>query len=355
MEAIENKAKRYLCECGCGLYTEWSVQQQRWRRVCTGHTSPSKPMPDAEPAPLCLCNCGGRVVWSRENHQWNKYIHHHYSRTQEHKDKCREALNSPGMREKLSARNTERLLAMWQNPEYRAKELERMKEMRKRNRIDPAKNKIQDQKSSERMKEMWQNKEFREMRIECSRRQMLERWSNPEYKARQIEILKSHWKNKEYRDNQSRLISERMKKLWANDEYHAKQSKMFAARWQDKEYVQKMMDGYNRKPNKLEILFDSLTTDNIHFVGDGSFWRTWTSGKNKNPDYLVYDKEGNPTKLIVELLGDYWHKGDDVQLHTEMWNRLGYECLIIWEHQVHEEQEAVLDLVSNFVGFDARA
>ena len=69
----------------------------------------------------------------------------------------------------------------------------------------------------------------------------------------------------------------------------------------------------------------------------------------------MYDQEGQPVKLIIELFGNYWHKDDDVQLHMEMWKRIGYEVLILWELDIHNSQEEILDLVSSFIGSESRS
>ena len=188
--------------------------------------------------------------------------------------------------------------------------------------------------------------------------------NTPEYLAGQSARSKAWWQNEEYiqkikkaantpefKAKHSRRIREALSDPAVREKLSVAQKKL----WKDPSHTSKMMIAFGRRPNGLESLFDELTSPEIAYVGDGTFFKTWPNGRIKNPDFRVYDKDGNPVKMIIELFGDYWHAGDDVQLHMEMWHRIGYSCLVIWEHELHENQERVLDLVSDFIGEEARS
>jgi len=83
------------------------------------------------------------------------------------------------------------------------------------------------------------------------------------------------------------------------------------------------------KPNRVETalqdLLDSICPGCYQYVGDGSL----VIG-GKCPDFVCGDK-------IVELFGDYWHKGEDPELKKAYFKDFGYRTLVIWEHEMLDE------------------
>lgn len=114
---------------------------------------------------------------------------------------------------------------------------------------------------------------------------------------------------------------------------------------QSKELVEKriraIMASLCVKPNGKELELLGLFRENdlpYKFVGDGKFWI-----KGKNPDFI----NTNHQKSLVELFGDYWHKGDDGEERKEIFARYGYRTLIIWEHELDDKQ-TLLERVKSF-------
>jgi hypothetical protein len=145
-----------------------------------------------------------------------------------------------------------------------------------------------------------------------------------------------------------------VKRMWADPEHRQKMSLIRSvnmyARWADPIARDKMIKSFGGiQQNNLERLFDDATANGIRYVGDGQWWRTLPNGHTKNPDFKVTGK-----KQIIELFGDYWHRNDDVAKHIEAWWRAGYECLILWETDIKNDIDKVLDFVSDFVGYDCR-
>ncbi len=117
--------------------------------------------------------------------------------------------------------------------------------------------------------------------------------------------------------------------------------------WKDPEYAKKMFKTFGVKPNKKEIFLNEILQKEFpnewKFVGDGY---TWIAGKC--PDYLNV----NGKKLVIELLGCYWHgckihyprskyENDEKEL-IDHYKRYGFDCLIIWEHDLSN-----LNLIKN--------
>ncbi len=115
-----------------------------------------------------------------------------------------------------------------------------------------------------------------------------------------------------------------------------------AALWQKPEYVQKQMEVRGRReagPNLMELAAaDWLSPLGFQFVGDGQLIIA-----GKCPDFW----DGG-TKLI-ELYGDYWHAGQDPQDRINLFKAAGYDCIVIWEHELATQFEETHERVLNFI------
>ena len=119
---------------------------------------------------------------------------------------------------------------------------------------------------------------------------------------------------------------------------------VFRAKFQDPAYAEWMFERWGTSPNKLETYFDSITPDEVVFKGDGKFFLTFKSGKVKNPDFVVAHQ-----RKVIELYGDYWHEGEDPEELIARYKEIGFECLVLWESEVHKDIEAVLSRVELFL------
>lgn len=112
--------------------------------------------------------------------------------------------------------------------------------------------------------------------------------------------------------------SKRMKELWADPVWHKAASK-------------RMRAGHNRgtEPNKKETkllgILEFLQPGDWKYVGDGS-----VIFGTKNPDFINI----NGKKQIIELYGDYWHKGQDPQDRIDIFEPFGFSTLVIWEREL---------------------
>jgi len=101
--------------------------------------------------------------------------------------------------------------------------------------------------------------------------------------------------------------------------------------WQDPTYIQKQMRARNVAPNKTEIVLlnflNEIDSGNWLYIGDGRDKQYILSGKV--PDFVHTSK-----KLIIELFGDYWHKEEEIEPRTKLFEKHGYQTLIVWEHEL---------------------
>jgi transposase-like protein len=91
--------------------------------------------------------------------------------------------------------------------------------------------------------------------------------------------------------------------------------------------------------SKLLSILESVDAGSWQYVGDGSF----TVGY-KNPDFLNI----NGKKAVIELFGDYWHRGENECDRIQHYARYGFKCLVTWEHEL-EDKENLSNKLMKFI------
>ena len=165
------------------------------------------------------------------------------------------------------------------------------------------------EKKSKIMTMLWQDKEHRAMMSKANKGKRV--WNKgvpmtPEYKANMIKAV-----------NKPEVLEVKRKKS--------------KALWRDPEYIKKVQNGYHCKPNKPESmildLLESLYPGEWKFTGDFSLIIN-----GKSPDFV----NCNGKKLIIELFGDYWHRGEDPKDRAKVFEPFGYDTLVIWESELKD-------------------
>ena len=105
--------------------------------------------------------------------------------------------------------------------------------------------------------------------------------------------------------------------------------------WKDPEHVRKVM--HRRILSGPEQIFINLCKE-FRFVGNGEL----VIG-GKNPDFVCI----NDDHKLVEIWGDFFHKGQNPQDRIDFFADRGYDCLVIWEHELKYLNKVVLR-VQNF-------
>lgn len=156
----------------------------------------------------------------------------------------------------------------------------------------------------------------------------------------------------------SRVRSVRSKKYWANPEHRARVSSTLKTLWQDSEFrswaIYRGLRTRSIKPTKpereLRDIINIACPNEYMYVGDGRFIIDGLS-----PDFVNI----NGKKKLVELFGDYFHS-DAVRLpyrrteqgRIEAFRTFGYDCLVIWEHDLKNKD--VAELISMVREFNHR-
>lgn len=119
-------------------------------------------------------------------------------------------------------------------------------------------------------------------------------------------------------------------------------------KWRNPKFIKKWIEGEkkakNRKPTKPEIVFDKLTPSNVRYVGNGIWWRMTKKKSARNPDFKVKSQN-----KVIEIFGDYWHKGENPNELIKEYKEAGIDCIIFWENEVYNERERVLKETLEFV------
>lgn len=188
--------------------------------------------------------------------------------------------------------------------------------------------------------------------IELNKKRFLENnpMKNIEVRKKVSNTIKNLWKNKEYREkiriynnNPSNKYkrSIRMINACKNKELIEKRQKIAKDLWKNKEYREKVF--LNIKPNKKEIFLLKLLNyafpNEWKYVGNG---KVWINGKC--PDFINVDGK----KLLIELYGDYWHKGQNGEDRINHFAKYGFKTLIIWEKELRNQNQ-VIYRINNFL------
>lgn len=124
------------------------------------------------------------------------------------------------------------------------------------------------------------------------------------------------------------------KRTWQDPNFKIDFIKKMHQRWQDPIYrdktIKSIIQGNKKKgPNKPEKYLSSILEE----ICPGEFKYTGAGEiiiNGKNPDFVNI----NGKKKIIELFGDYWHRGEDPQDRIDIFTPYGYDTLVVWENEL---------------------
>lgn len=105
-----------------------------------------------------------------------------------------------------------------------------------------------------------------------------------------------------------------------------------------------LLGGWKPCKTKPELAVADIIKDysDWKFVGDGKFF-VKTKEKTRVPDFV------NPKlKRIIEVYGDYWHKGENPQDRIDEYKSAGWDCIVLWEHEVLSDDFSV-EVIKKFL------
>jgi very-short-patch-repair endonuclease len=96
----------------------------------------------------------------------------------------------------------------------------------------------------------------------------------------------------------------------------------------------------NKKEESLATFLEGLYPHKWKYVGDGQLILG-----GRCPDFLNI----NGKKQLIELFGDYFHKGQNPQDRIDYFTKYGFSTLVIWEHEL-KQPEVLKEKIIEFVG-----
>lgn len=140
-----------------------------------------------------------------------------------------------------------------------------------------------------------------------------------------------------------RIISMKVKERFSKIEERQKMAQLQRELWLDIEHknrqLRAMMMGQTIKPNKPECcvmgILNELFLHEWEYVGDGAIVIN-----GKNPDFINV----NGKKLIIEVFGDYWHKGENPNIRKSIFAKYGYDTMVLWESELKNRDDVVQKL-----------
>lgn len=141
------------------------------------------------------------------------------------------------------------------------------------------------------------------------------------------------WLGKHLSEEHKKKLSEKRKGFKAgpfSPEHKKKISDAHKALWKNEDFCQMKYRTNNVKPTKPELEVLSILNDlypgQWRYTGDFSFIIN-----GKCPDFINV----NGQKKIIELFGDYWHRGEREEDRAAIFTPFGYETLVIWERELN--------------------
>jgi very-short-patch-repair endonuclease len=118
-------------------------------------------------------------------------------------------------------------------------------------------------------------------------------------------------------------ISETVSEYCRSDTGRKQRSETTRKNWRNPEYARRVM--HRRE----------MTGPEEEFVGNGAFMLD-----GKNPDF-IHDTE----RRVIEVWGDFFHKGQNPEDRISFFEDRGWECLVFWASELQKQKYKVLQIV----------
>jgi G:T-mismatch repair DNA endonuclease (very short patch repair protein) len=139
------------------------------------------------------------------------------------------------------------------------------------------------------------------------------------------QIITAEMREKISKAMKGRVVSESVRKNMSEAHKGHKRSEEALKKWIKSNHI---------KPNKREKqLFDYIECIFPNEYALNVRAEIMTLG-GKIPDIVNV----NGTKKLIELYGDFWHKGDDPQERMDYFKQFGWDTLVIWEKELKNEE-----------------
>jgi len=95
------------------------------------------------------------------------------------------------------------------------------------------------------------------------------------------------------------------------------------------------------KPNKLERRVEAYLDE--HFPSEWKFNNGDFVISGFFPDFVNI----NGQKALIEVFGDYFHRGENPNRKKTIYRNCGFACVVIWEHEFNQNPEYLGELIAS--------
>ena len=129
--------------------------------------------------------------------------------------------------------------------------------------------------------------------------------------------------------------------IWARD-YMRKNNPMFVPELKEKAIrhaFAKLRNKQNEAEKTLFLLVEKVLPGQFRYNGG---LELGIMIGHKIPDFVNV----NGRKQVIELFGDYWHRGQDSSQLIDLYHKLGWDCLVVWEHELKDSTSITTKLIA---------
>jgi very-short-patch-repair endonuclease len=146
---------------------------------------------------------------------------------------------------------------------------------------------------------------------------------------------------KQHTEEWKQKASIRTKGYWSGENAKEGASQRGKERWQNVSYAQRVMA--RREPSSPEQTFiDLINSCNLPWVYNGSVTNKKLVVSGKIPDFV---HESEPK--LIEIYGDFFHKGQNPQDRIDFFNERGYQCIVFWASELKNKND-ILSRIKDF-------
>jgi len=111
-------------------------------------------------------------------------------------------------------------------------------------------------------------------------------------------------------------------------------------RWENPEYAKKVLnvESPNKEERHMQDILNSILPGKYKFVGNGKL----KIGR-KFPDFV-----NEKNDKLIELFGDFYHKGQNPQDRIDYFKNFGYDTLVIWASELYQKESITKNKIINF-------
>jgi G:T-mismatch repair DNA endonuclease (very short patch repair protein) len=189
---------------------------------------------------------------------------------------------------------------------------------------------------SEKAEKRWKSKEYRR-KVLANRGEAI---SNSEYKGRVSSTVRKLWDDPTYR--------KRMVEAHTGKSSPKKGKSMLDTYGEERagEIIKRWAHSCGLKPNKAEKKFFEF----LNKIAPSEFALN-VRGEimvlgGKIPDFVNI----NGKKQIIELYGDYWHRGENPQERINFFKGYGWDTMVVWEKELKNFEHLKIKIVSFVLG-----